>query len=92
MIGDVSSRLTKASASMTGLWKIPQCSSTSGSFTFSDISNYPYFFRTVGTSASHMNALAHWVKKMGWKKFSILYTNDALGQEGMYIYMCVCVN
>ncbi|KAG1066167.1 hypothetical protein G6F41_008677 [Rhizopus arrhizus] len=81
VIGDVSSRLTKASASMTGLWKIPQCSSTSGSFTFSDISNYPYFFRTVGTSASHMNALAHWVKKMGWQKFSILYTNDALGQE-----------
>ncbi|KAI9281054.1 periplasmic binding protein-like I [Sporodiniella umbellata] len=81
VIGDVTSVSTKASASMTSVWTIPQCSAASGSFSLSDKTIYPYFFRTIGTSISHMGAIANWIKQMGWEKFTFVYSNDAMGQE-----------
>lgn len=91
VIGDATSILTRASASMTSVWSIPQCSAAAGSFALSDKTIYPYFFRTVGTSISHIGALANWIQKMGWEQFTFMYSNDAMGQE-IYANMEVQAN
>ncbi|KAF7731952.1 Metabotropic GABA-B receptor subtype 3A [Apophysomyces ossiformis] len=81
VIGDMISSMTEASAAITGLWKIPQCSSASASLSLSDNSVYPYFFRTVGNVVLFGSSLVDWVSNMGWDTFALIYTNDNVGQQ-----------
>lgn len=82
VVGDMISTMTEASAAMTGVWQIPQCSFASASLSLTDKSVYPYFFRTVGSVLLYGDSLVNWVSSMGWKSFALIYTNDAVGQQG----------
>lgn len=75
--------MTEASAAMTGVWQIPQCSFASASLSLTDKHVYPYFFRTVGSVLLYGDSLVNWVSSMGWKSFALVYTNDAVGQQGI---------
>ncbi|KAG0182904.1 Metabotropic GABA-B receptor subtype 3A [Apophysomyces sp. BC1034] len=81
VVGDMISSMTEASAAITGLWHIPQCSSASASLSLSDVSVYPYFFRTVGNVVLFGSSLIDWVNNMGWDMFALIYTNDGVGQQ-----------
>jgi ABC-type branched-subunit amino acid transport system substrate-binding protein len=76
--------MTEASASITGIWQIPQCSSASASYSLTDKSIYPYFFRTVGSVVLYGESLVDWVDSMGWGMFALVYTNDAVGQQVLH--------
>ena len=76
------STMTEASAAMTGIWQIPQCSCASASYSLTDKNVYPYFFRTVGSVLLYGDSLVDWVGSMKWRMFSLIYTNDAVGQQG----------
>ncbi|KAI8341547.1 periplasmic binding protein-like I [Blakeslea trispora] len=73
--------MTEATASITGVQKIPQCSFASASYDLTDKYIYPYFFRTVGSVTLYGESLVDWVSSMGWNMFAIIYTNDAVGQQ-----------
>ncbi|RCH82278.1 hypothetical protein CU098_001339, partial [Rhizopus stolonifer] len=81
VIGDMISTMTEAIASVTGVKQIPQCSCASASYSLTDKSIYPYFFRTVGSVSLYGESLVDWVDSMGWGMFAIIYTNDAVGQQ-----------
>ncbi|KAI7887263.1 periplasmic binding protein-like I [Mucor mucedo] len=81
VIGDMVSEMTEASASLTGLWQIPQCSCASASLTLSDKKQYPYFFRTAGSAVLFGESLVDWVNNMKWDMFALVYTNDLIGQQ-----------
>lgn len=83
------SEMTQASASLTGLWQIPQCSCASASLTLSDKQQYPYFFRTAGNAVLFGESLVDWVNNMKWDMFALIYTNDAIGQQGKNIQSCL---
>lgn len=81
------SEMTEASASLTGLWQIPQCSCASASLSLSDKAMYPYFFRTAGSAVLFGEALVDWVDNMKWNMFALIYTNDMIGQQGRSTFM-----
>lgn len=76
------SSMTAASAGITGMFKIPQCSPASASYDLTNKDIYPYFFRTVGSVVLYGESLVDWVSSMGWGMFALIYTNDAVGQQG----------
>lgn len=76
------STMTEISASITGLWKIPQCSFSSASVALSDKEKFPYFFRTSPSVVLYGEALVDWVYKMGWKSCTLIYTNSGVGRQG----------
>lgn len=78
------SSMTEASASITSIWQIPQCSSASASYSLTDKSIYPYFFRTVASVILYGESLVDWVDSMGWNMFALIYTNDAVGQQVLH--------
>lgn len=78
------SSMTEASASISGIWQIPQCSCASASYSLTDKSVYPYFFRTVGSVVLYGESLVDWVDSMGWSMFALIYTNDAVGQQVLH--------
>ncbi|GAN01001.1 hypothetical protein MAM1_0004c00430 [Mucor ambiguus] len=84
VIGDMISSMTEASASISGIWQIPQCSCASASYSLTDKSIYPYFFRTVGSVVLYGESLVDWVDSMGWSMFALIYTNDAVGQQVLH--------
>lgn len=47
----------------------------------SDKSQYKYFFRTIPTQIIFADTMLAYVAKQGWSKVSILYSDDALGQQ-----------
>ncbi|KAG2171444.1 hypothetical protein INT43_009105, partial [Umbelopsis isabellina] len=81
VIGDVSSSWTSLSALMTGTLQIPQCSFSASAISLSDKSQYKYFFRTIPTQIIFADTMLAYVAKQGWSKVSILYSDDALGQQ-----------
>lgn len=81
------SEMSQASASLTGLWQIPQCSCASVSLALSDKQQYPYFFRTIGSAVLFGESLVDWVCNMNWDTFALIYTNDLVGQEGKSSFM-----
>lgn len=84
VIGDMVSSMTEASAAITGIWQIPQCSCASAAYTLSNKKTYPYFFRTVGNVVLYGESLVDWVSSMGWTMFALIYTNDAVGQQVLH--------
>lgn len=84
VIGDMISSMTEASASISGIWQIPQCSCASASYSLTDKSIYPYFFRTVGSVVLYGESLIDWVESMGWGMFALIYTNDVVGQQVLH--------
>ncbi|KAG1493619.1 hypothetical protein G6F53_008454 [Rhizopus delemar] len=80
VIGDVTSDLTKASASVTSLAKIPQCSAAPGLFGSSDKSS-TYLFHTSSTSIPPMSAIASWISHMGWRQYAIIFTDNVVEQD-----------
>lgn len=91
VVGDMISTMTEASAAMTGVWQIPQCSFASASLSLTNKHVYPYFFRTVGSVLLYGDSLVNWVSSMGWKSFALVYTNDAVGQQGIQVLYSVRV-
>ncbi|KAI9289068.1 periplasmic binding protein-like I [Umbelopsis sp. AD052] len=81
VIGDVSSSWTSLSALMTGALQIPQCSFSASAISLSDKSQYQYFFRTIPTQIIFADTMLAYVANQGWDKVSILYSDDALGQQ-----------
>ncbi|CAM0138971.1 unnamed protein product [Umbelopsis sp. WA50703] len=81
VIGDVSSSWTSLSALMTGALQIPQCSFSASAISLSDKSQYKYFYRTIPTQIIFADTMLAYVAKQGWSKVSILYSDDALGQQ-----------
>ncbi|KAI9255533.1 periplasmic binding protein-like I [Sporodiniella umbellata] len=75
VIGDVIMDLTQSSASVMSLWHVPQCSPSDDPISMA----FPYLFRTTSTITSHGGSLAQWVYQMGWKRFSVMYTDTNLG-------------
>ncbi|KAG1146688.1 hypothetical protein G6F37_006125 [Rhizopus arrhizus] len=80
VIGDVTSDLTKASASVTSLAKIPQCSAAPGLFGSSDKSS-TYLFHTSSTSIPPMSVIASWISHMGWQQYAIIFTDNVVEQD-----------
>lgn len=85
LIGDMVSSMTQMEAGITGVRQIPQCSCASASLKLSNKDAYPYFFRTVGNVVLFGSTLVDWVRYMGWQKFALIYTNDDVGQQGMFV-------
>ncbi|KAI7871480.1 periplasmic binding protein-like I, partial [Spinellus fusiger] len=83
VIGEMLSDMTETSVAITSLWKIPHCSCLSVSLGLSDKDLYPYFFRTVGSTLLFGEALIDWVYHMKWSIFSVIYTNDDIGQQAI---------
>jgi ABC-type branched-subunit amino acid transport system substrate-binding protein len=80
------SSMSEASAAITGLYQIPQCSCASASYALSNKDIYPYFFRTVGNVVLYGNSLVSWIDAMDWGMFALIYTNDAVGQQGTFFF------
>ena len=81
VIGDVTSDLTKASASVTSLSMIPQCSAAPGLLGSSDKSS-TYLFHTSSTSIPPMSVVASWISHMGWQQYAIIFTDNIVEQDG----------
>ncbi|KAI8365133.1 periplasmic binding protein-like I [Blakeslea trispora] len=81
VIGDISSSWTSLSAIMTSTLEIPQCSYTANAIAFSDKSQYSHFFRTIPTQVIIADVMLSFASNQGWKKLSIIYTDDPLGQQ-----------
>ncbi|KAI9006671.1 periplasmic binding protein-like I [Phycomyces nitens] len=81
VIGDISSSWTSLSAIMTSTLEIPQCSFTASAISFSDKTQYKYFFRTIPTQVIIADVMLSFAANQGWKKIGILYTDDPLGQQ-----------
>lgn len=84
MIGDLTSTVSEVSAALTGEWKIPQCSCSSGSVQLSNKETYPYFFRTTASVMLYSQSLVTWVHAMGWDTFALIYWNNGVGQQSMH--------
>ncbi|CAO3599300.1 unnamed protein product [Absidia cylindrospora] len=81
VIGDVTSSWTALSALMTSALDLPQCSFAASAISFSDKAQFKYFFRTIPTDVVMIDAMLHFVKKQGWTKIGVIYTDDPLGQQ-----------
>ncbi|KAL0073463.1 periplasmic binding protein-like I [Phycomyces blakesleeanus] len=84
VVGDISSGLTEMSASVTGIWQLPQCSSSAAELYLSDKDAFPYFFRTIVNSNQFGEATVDWVYNMNWTSFAVLYSNDYVGQQALF--------
>jgi len=81
VIGDVTSDLTKASASVTSLSMIPQCSAAPGLLGSSDKLS-TYLFHTSSTPIPPMSVVASWISHMGWQQYAIIFTDNIVEQDG----------
>ncbi|CDS09047.1 hypothetical protein LRAMOSA10407 [Lichtheimia ramosa] len=81
VIGDISSSWTSLSALMTSTLEIPQCSFTATAASFSDKTQYKYFFRTISTQTIFGDAMMGFATTQGWSKIGIVYTDDPTGQQ-----------
>ncbi|KAI9310743.1 periplasmic binding protein-like I [Dichotomocladium elegans] len=81
VIGDVSSSWTSLSALMTSVLEIPQCSFAATAVSFSDKTEYKYFFRTIPTQTLVSDAMMSFAATQGWSKVGIVYSDDAMGQQ-----------
>ncbi|KAF9290927.1 hypothetical protein BGZ68_005667 [Mortierella alpina] len=82
VIGDIRSDLTSYEALMTSSVGISQCSFASGSTTLSDVETYPYFFRTIPTILTALDAILELIKHVGWKRIMLIYDIEYLGWAG----------
>ncbi|OAD71510.1 hypothetical protein PHYBLDRAFT_187578 [Phycomyces blakesleeanus NRRL 1555(-)] len=81
VIGDISSSWTSLSAIMTSTLEIPQCSFTASAISFSDKTQYKYFFRTIPTQVIIADVMLSFAAAQNWTKIGVLYTDDPLGQQ-----------
>ncbi|KAI9027622.1 periplasmic binding protein-like I [Phycomyces nitens] len=84
VVGDISSGLSEMSAAVTGIWQLPQCSSSASELYLSDKDAFPYFFRTIVNSNQFGEATVDWVYNMNWTSFAVVYSNDYVGQQALY--------
>ncbi|KAF9966095.1 hypothetical protein BGZ70_003294 [Mortierella alpina] len=82
VIGDIRSELTGYEALMTSSVGISQCSFASASSTLSDVETYPYFFRTIPTIITALDAILELIKHLGWKRIMVIYDIEYLGWAG----------
>ncbi|CAO3633113.1 unnamed protein product [Cunninghamella blakesleeana] len=80
VIGDVASSWTALSALMTSTLEIPQCSFASSSISFSDKTQFKYFFRTIVTNVVTVDAIFQFIAREEWQKVGVIYSDDNLGQ------------
>lgn len=78
---------TEASASLTGIFELPQCSCASAGSRLSKKDIYPYFFRTTASAILYGYGFLDWVENMGWETFTLLYADDTAGDEGNIHYI-----
>ncbi|KAG0339330.1 hypothetical protein BG000_002352 [Podila horticola] len=81
VIGDAFSWLTEYSAMLTSALSIPQCSFSATSDSLNDPKLYSTFFRTVSSTEEQGQMMTAYVKKMGWRRVSVLYTDDPYGRS-----------
>lgn len=48
---------------------------------FSDKTQYKYFFRTIATQTIFGDAMMGFATTQGWSKIGIVYTDDPTGQQ-----------
>ncbi|KAF8953709.1 hypothetical protein BGZ46_003157, partial [Entomortierella lignicola] len=82
VIGDLESQLTVYEALMTSSVQISQCSYASSSTALSSANVYPYFYRTIPTVLSIIDAMFAYINYVGWQRVSIIYDVDTLGFIG----------
>ncbi|KAG0092302.1 hypothetical protein BGZ93_004008 [Podila epicladia] len=81
VIGDAFSWLTEYSAMLTSALWIPQCSFSATSDSLNDEKLYATFFRTVTASGEQGQMMAAYIQKMGWRRVSVLYSDDSYGRS-----------
>ena len=80
-VGDIRSIATTQSALFTGMFQVPQCSYISGAHSLSNKEVYPYFFRTLPGPKQTIAAVIDFVKRQGWSRLGVVYTDDPLGRN-----------
>ncbi|KAI9300680.1 periplasmic binding protein-like I [Cunninghamella echinulata] len=80
VIGDVTSSWTALSALMTSTLEIPQCSFAASSISFSDKTQFKYFFRSIVTNVVAIDAIFQFIAHEEWTKVGVIYSDDNLGQ------------
>ncbi|KAF9148954.1 hypothetical protein BG015_009276, partial [Linnemannia schmuckeri] len=79
VIGDIVSRLSEYSATVTSAVHIPQCSFTSISDDLSSKTLYDYFIRTVPAGDHHAVQILEYINSMGWRRIGIIYSSNSFG-------------
>ena len=83
--GVIGAALTDASrltASIFGLFKIPQISYGSTAAILSDKTRYRYFFRTIPSDTSQVKVIASLIWKFNWTYIFAFYSTDTYGTNG----------
>lgn len=81
VIGAASSSVSMELANLLRLFKVPQISYASTSVLLNDRVRFKYFTRTVPPDTQQVNAMLDLASSLGWRSFSILYSEGSYGES-----------
>ena len=83
VIGPATSSSSVPSASLLGLYNIPQISYSASSSILSDKSRFKSFLRTIPSDTYQAEAIASFVKYFGWNYVFFIGSDDEYGRQGL---------